>query len=82
MDLKKLLIDYYQELDGDATDEMQWLERRTNDYLTLPSKQLLIQRVSNQRELLIAFAEDWYKDNPMVGREKIEVMVDKYLGNS
>ena len=55
---------------ADLEDELEALKQ---------GQALPIDFVSNQRELLIAFAEDWYKDNPVVGRVQIEGMIDKYL---
>ena len=34
---------------------------------------------SSEKEFLISFLIDWYKDNPMIDEYKIGIMVDKYL---
>ena len=35
----------------------------------------------NLRQELIEFGLDWYKENPVVGRGKVERMIDKYMSS-
>ena len=46
------------------------------------SQQLILSGVSQQRELLIAFQENFYEGMHGVTRKHIELGVDKYLSNS
>jgi len=34
-----------------------------------------------RKALLVAFVNDWYKDNPFVSEDKKEAMVNKFLSN-
>ena len=36
-------------------------------------------KISKQKELLIAFLTDWYKENPFITSEKIEKQVNEFL---
>jgi hypothetical protein len=53
-------------------------EKRANKKL---QEQLLLHNVSQQRELLIAFQENFYEGIHDVTRKHIELGVDKYLSN-
>lgn len=42
---------------------------------------LHLANVSHRRELLSAFVKDWYKNNPLVSKEKQLQMVDNFLAD-
>jgi hypothetical protein len=64
-----------------ANYDTETLNQKRNEVVSTLKKQLSIQRVSNQRELLIAFKDNYWNDEHEPSRMTTEHIDDYLYGN-